>query len=241
VPARPDSGRLLGMRRRSVTPPQRSGGHPWRLVESAIGFFALCALVTFGVAWPLLDSIGLHPPAMAVPAAVEYAAVLLTPGAWLALFVRLGLSAWGRAYLQSTADEDLAQQNVESQPNNLTIAGLVLATLAVTSGKVLAGASGQMLVASLAGFLLAWAIGAGPYRKSGMIASDAMHWTGLSMLLAAVADLSAADGIPTGQVVAALVTGLVAVYSFTLARGYWLSAAPGPAGVDRSRPGPRTG
>jgi len=201
--------------------------HPWRLGEALIGAAALLLFALFGVGWPLLAASGYTPPAVAVPDAVEYGLVLITPVEWLLLLGGLGATRVGREYLQSTASEDLAQRNVESQPNNLTVAGLVLAALAISPAAVVHGGTGALLVASLAGFLFAWAVGNAPYRKSGMIVADAMHWSGLALLIGAVALVAGVDAIPAGVAIASVATTLIAVYSGSLALAYWRSGHQG--------------
>jgi hypothetical protein len=149
---------------------------------------------------------------------------------WLVLCARLPATATGRAYLADSTGEELEALNVATRIDNLTIAGLVLAGLAIGPEATIGKESGPLL-ASLSAFVAAWAAGFFPDRMSSTVTRDALHWIGLSCLLAAVCGLAVElDRASLGPRVAVFGASLVVgIYSFLHARAHWrtaYSAAP---------------
>lgn len=145
---------------------------------------------------------------------------------WIGLCVRLPATASGRAYLADSTGEELEALNVATRNDNLTIAGLVLAGLAIGPVATVGKESGP-LFASLSAFVAAWAAGFFPDRMSSTVTRDALHWIGLSCLMAAVCGLAVDLGGSLGPRVAVFVASLiVGVYSFLHARAHWRTAYP---------------
>src|ERR1035437_6694156 len=132
----------------------RHEDHVWRLVEAWFGFAVLLVVAALTLLYPVVAGTPSPPPTL--PSFVEYVLALPVPATWLVLISALCLSVDGRAYLTGTAGEALAEQNVASKPHNLTIGGLVLAALAVSSRDTLSHPTGSLLVGSPTAFLLAW-------------------------------------------------------------------------------------
>ena len=149
---------------------------------------------------------------------------------WCLLSIGLSFTSRGWAYLSQDASKETARLNIETRQDSLTIAGLVLAGLALGPTSV-TGSATAALVAAFAAFIAAWSAGFFPFRMSSTVVRDALHWTGLACVLAAVYAIAGAalPGMWGPRVALFLATGPVAVYSFLHARGHWRSSRPQPA------------
>jgi hypothetical protein len=167
----------------------------------------------------------------------EFLIVAMTSTWWVALCFALPLDRRGRSYLRDDAGRELTTQNMNTHADSLTIAGLVLAGLALGPATTVGKAS-TPLVAALTAFVAAWAAGFIPGRMSSTIVGDTLHWIGLGCMLAAVYSMAIAlDPETYGPRVAVLGASLiVGIYSFLHARAHWRSAhlpdapAPNPPG-----------
>jgi hypothetical protein len=149
---------------------------------------------------------------------------------WCLLAIGLSIDSAGRDYLSADASRELAESNIQTRQDSLTIAGLVLAGLALGPTSV-TGQATAALVAAFAAFVAAWSAGFFPYRMSSTVVRDALHWTGLGCVLAAVYAISGAavPAIWGPRVAVFLASGPVAIYSFLHARGHWRSSRRRPA------------
>jgi hypothetical protein len=148
---------------------------------------------------------------------------------WVILCVSLAATKTGRAYVQDSTGDALAELNISTRPENLTIAGLVFAGLAIGPAATV-GKESPPLFASLASFVAAWGATFLPDRMSSTLVRDALHWVGIGCLVAAVYGM-ACDLAPSslGPRVAILGAAAVAsVYSILHARAHWRTAHPEP-------------
>jgi len=156
---------------------------------------------------------------------VEFVIVGATSIWWLCLCFVLPLRRDGRAWIRDDAGPELMKANIAERADSLTIAGLVLAGLAIGPASTLGRASAP-LVAALTAFVAAWAAGFLPGRISSTLARDTLHWIGLGCVLAAVFSMAIElDPDTLGPRVAVFGGScVVSVYSFLHARAHWRGA-----------------
>jgi hypothetical protein len=144
---------------------------------------------------------------------------------WVLLCFALPATSSGRAYLRDSSGPLATRLDISTRTDNLVIAGLVLTGLTLGPATTAGKASGP-LVAALSAFVAAWAAGFATGRMSSSFVRDALHWIGLSCLLAAAygiaVDLGRGDLGPPGAVFGASL--LAGAYSFLHARANWRSA-----------------
>jgi hypothetical protein len=156
---------------------------------------------------------------------VEFLMVGLISIWWVGLCFLFPLTPRGRAWIRDDAGPRLMAANIADRADSLTIAGLVLAGLAIGPASTLGRAS-TPLVAAFAAFIAAWGAGFLPGRISSTLARDALHWIGLGCVLAAVFSMAIElDPDTLGPRVAIFGGSLaVSVYSFLHARAHWRGA-----------------
>jgi hypothetical protein len=128
--------------------------------------------------------------------------------AWLSLFVKLLVTKDGRCYLAKPVETKLGFY-MAGRAENLTIAGLVLAAL--TLGNPNPEPAGLLTIA-LASFLAGFATSAWLGRKSTDLVGTALHWIGLTALVAGVSLVPAA-AIPVGRTAVVFGGFAIAIYS----------------------------
>jgi hypothetical protein len=195
----------------------------WRVAEVlAVGVGTLATVPFFlGLSVPTIW------PGIVTGERVQLAIIAAVAVWWCLLSIGLSINPAGWAYLGQYASKETAQINMDTRQDSLTIAGLVLAGLALGPTSV-TGSATAALVAAFAAFIAAWSAGFFPFRMSSTVVRDALHWTGLGCVLAAVYAIAGA-AVPEmwgPRVALFLATGPVAVYSFLHARGHWRSSRP---------------
>jgi hypothetical protein len=149
------------------------------------------------------------------PTALQAAILTSVVAIWTLAYAALVATSRGRRYLAEPASKSLTQDNIDSRMDSLTIAGLVLAGLAVGPASTSDMAAATMLVSSLGAFMVAWAAGFFPDRISSTVVRDGMHWIGLSALLGGVHAIARAVIATSGPgvLVTVLASGMVASYA----------------------------
>ena len=202
--------------------------HPWRIAE--VGAVSIAGLsVSLAVAGTLAAT-GVdikHPD-------LGWAEAILVAGIWL-LWWGIGLvlvaRSPGRAYLAQDASGELSDFNVATRTDSLTIAGLVLAGLALAPATITGTLAGTLLVVAFAAFVAAWSAGFFPQRMSSTFVRDALHWVGLASALGAVfviARTLTPSGAGAGLAILLASAGTGA-YSLGHIRAHWRGASRRPA------------
>jgi hypothetical protein len=144
---------------------------------------------------------------------------------WVLICFAFPFMLHGRAWIRDNAGRELMAQNIETRTDSLTIAGLVLAGLAIGPATTVGRASAP-LVAAFAAFVAEWAAGFSPGRMSSTLVRDTLHWIGLGCVLAAVFGMAVALEPDSYGPRVAVVGGsfVVSVYSFLHARAHWRGA-----------------
>lgn len=210
-----------------------------RLSVAEAVFVAACTAVVvpfFLGVWSIPDLL----PGVLNVGLVQLVIVGVVSAAWFLLPVALCLKPCGRAYLSENASRETADINIQTRQDSLTIAGLVLAGLALGPTTLTRSATAA-LVAAFASFIIVWAAGFLPYRTSTTVVGDALHWTGLGCVLAAVYAIanSAAPDTWGPRLAIVLASVFVASYSCVLAYSHWEAAQkPLPPENRPSEPGP---
>lgn len=149
--------------------------------------------------------------------------VLVTALVWVLIGCFLLGTRRGRKYLAFHPPRRFVSISLQESPHNLTIAGLVLAALALgpVSGNRLAQ---TYLASSLTAFLIAWTAGTFPGRTASAFVRDAAHWFGLALLLVGTEALID-DQLP-GSARLVMLGGLtiLAIYSSFVARSYYVTS-----------------
>lgn len=117
-----------------------------------------------------------------VPASIAAA----VPLSWAALIIAFRVTDLGRVYWDVPTREDAVKDIANSQPTAISIAALVFAGLAFVGTNQRSARLSDLLLVSLACFVILYAIGFWPWSFSAQIAGDAFEWTGLAVFLAAV-------------------------------------------------------
>jgi hypothetical protein len=198
--------------------------HPWRVAE--VGAVALAGLVVSVTIAATLVAQGVD----VKQADLGWAEAIVVAVVWLLWWsVALALVSWpwGRDYLALDTSDELSDYNVTTRTDSLTIAGLVLAGLALAPATITGTLAGTLLVVAFAAFVAAWSAGFFPQRMSSTLVRDALHWVGLASALGAVfviARTLAPSGIGPDLAIL-LATVSTGAYSFGHARAHWRGAS----------------
>jgi len=186
-----------------------------------VGVIVVLCLPLFAGWRPEIDLVG----SIFTTERVELLVVGLISIWWVGMCFAFPLTPAGRAYVRDDAGRELMEQNIATRTDSLTIAGLVLAGLAIGPATTLGRASAP-LVGALTAFVAAWAAGFLPGRMSSTLVRDTLHWIGLGCVLAAVFSMAVElDPDTFGPRVAVFGGSLVvSVYSFLHARAHWRGA-----------------
>lgn len=141
--------------------------------------------------------------------------------AWLGLFVKLLAIEEGRRYLGQAAQVQLAF-HMAGRAENLTIAGLVLAALTLGSPPPEAA---SLLTIALASFLVVFATSSWVGQKSSDLIATAVHWIGMTALVAGVSLVPAA-ATTAGRTALLFGGAAIAIYSIVDLRSRHSDAFP---------------
>jgi hypothetical protein len=141
--------------------------------------------------------------------------LLAIAATWVLTFARLR-----RRYLATSVSVADQRQIEGEQVQHLNIAGLVLAALAIGGFE---GVVGDLLVASFAAFVFAWALTWAPERRVTEVGTDALGWIGAGSLLLAVFIIAESIG-PLAQSATLVALLGIALASWRDARGYLMAS-----------------
>lgn len=116
---------------------------------------------------------------------VEAALTVVVPATWLVLLVALIGTKVGRDYWATPTRESAIPDQINTQGQQLAVAALVFAGLALVSPDPQLGRLSDLLLVALACFVMAWLVGFWADVFTSQLAGDWLLWTGIACFLAA--------------------------------------------------------
>jgi len=154
----------------------------------------------------------------------EAGLVIVVPLTWTVLAVAFQATNTGFAYFGVETRKDAQQDLVSAQPTAASVAALVFAGLALV-GQGPSEKLADLLLLSLACFVIVYATGFWPEWFTAQFAGDALQWIGLATFLGAVYEfaLTASHGL-YGSLAVLLAMAAVAALSARAAYAHWHNA-----------------